>query len=92
MKVNCTFKKERSTENRGVYISIPLKIDENNESGFSENLKNTIVEENINIDKLPKKIEFDKIDIIDGFAMMDGVFYYEVQNNYPTCDYYSILF
>ena len=39
MQVNCTFKKERSTENRGVYISIPLKIDENNESRFSKNLK-----------------------------------------------------
>ena len=24
--------------------------------------------------------------------MMDGVFYYEVQNNYPTWDDYSILF
>ena len=31
--------KKRSTENRGVYISIPLKIDENNESRFSKNLK-----------------------------------------------------
>jgi len=92
LQVNCTFRKERSTENRGVYISIPIKIDENNESGFSKNLKSIIVEGNINIDKLPQEIEFDTIDITDGFAMMDGVFYYEAQNNYPPCDDYSIWF
>ena len=92
LQVNCTFKKERSTDSRGVYISIPIQINENNESGFSKKLKSIIVERNINKDKLPVNIEFDIIDIIDGFAMMDGVFYYEGQSNYPPCDVYSMWF
>lgn len=92
LQVNCTFKKERSTESRGVYISIPIQINENNESGFSKKLKSVIVDGNINKDKLPVNIEFDIIDIIDGLAMMDGVFYYEGQSNYPPCDVYSMWF
>jgi len=92
LQVNCTFKKERSTDSRGVYISIPIQINENNESGFSKRLKNVIVDGNINKDNLPVNIEFDIIDIIDGFAMMDGVFYYEGQSNYPPCDVYSMWF
>jgi len=92
LQVNCTFKKERSTDSRGVYISIPIQINESNESGFSKILKSIIVDENINKDKLPINIEFDLIDIIDGFAMMDGVFYYEGQSNYPPCDVYSMWF
>ena len=92
LQVNCTFKKERSTDSRGVYISIPIQINENNESGFSKILKSVIVDGNINKDKLPINIEFDLIDIIDGLAMMDGVFYYEGQSNYPPCDVYSMWF
>jgi carbonic anhydrase len=92
LQVNCTFKKESSTDSRGVYISIPIQINENNESGFSKKLKSVIVERNVNKDKLPVNIEFDIIDIIDGFAMMDGVFYYEGQSNYPPCDVYSMWF
>ena len=92
LQVNCTFKKESSTDSRGVYISIPIQINENNESGFSKKLKSVIVEGNINKDKLPVNIEFDIIDIIDGLAMMDGVFYYEGQSNYPPCDVYSMWF
>jgi len=92
LQVNCTFKKERSTDSRGVYISIPIQINENNESGFSKILKSVIVDGNINKDNLPVNIEFDLIDIIDGLAMMDGVFYYEGQSNYPPCDVYSMWF
>lgn len=92
LQVNCTFKKEGTTDSRGVYISIPIQINENNESGFSKKLKSVIVDGNINKDKLPVNIEFDIIDIIDGLSMMDGVFYYEGQSNYPPCDVYSIWF
>ena len=93
LQVNCTFQKESSTDLRGVYVSIPIKIEnENNESQFSKILKNTLVEQKITIDNLPQEIEFDTIDIVDGFAMMDGVYYYEGQSNYPPCNVYSMWF
>ena len=50
------------------------------------------MEEGTTIKDLPKNITFDSIDIIDGYAMMDGVYYYEGQTNYPPCDVYSIWF
>lgn len=91
MQVNCTFQVEGSQSLRGVFISIPIKIDENNESGFSKALQ-VLVNDQTTKDNLPKEINFDVIDIIDGYVMQDGVFYYEGQSNYPPCSIFSIWF
>ncbi len=84
LQVNCTFKPPQSSIPRGVFIAIPIKIDDNNESKFSQNIKN--------MDKDKKEINFNAIDITDAYSMMDGVYYYEAQSNYPPCDIFSIWF
>lgn len=91
IQVNCTFKKDSSEGLRGVFISIPIKIDEDNESGFSKALQ-VLVKDGTTSANLPKDIDFDVIDIIDGYVMQDGVFYYEGQSNYPPCSIFSIWF
>ena len=91
LQVNCSFVPESATNLRGVFISIPIKIDESKESQFSKTLQ-ILVNDKTTIDNLPKDITFDAIDIIDGFVMQDGVYYYEAQSNYPPCDYFSIWF
>ena len=92
LQVNCTFQTEEGKPS-GVFVSLPIKIvdNETKASDFS-NILHYIVEEGTTIKDLPKNITFDSIDIIDGYAMMDGVYYYEGQTNYPPCDVNSIWF
>lgn len=91
LQVNCTFQIEHSDEFRGVFVAIPIKVDDENESNFSKSL-GFIVDKGITIDNLPVTIEFDNIDISDGYAMMDKTYYYEAQVNFPPCELKSIWF
>lgn len=92
LQINCTFIKEHSTEKRGAFVVIPIKIDDTNECEFSKAIKKVFVENDYKFKDLPKEIEFDKIDIIDSYAMMDGTTYYESKINYPPCTIKSVYF
>ena len=96
LQVNCTFQSKEGNPN-GVFVSLPIKIADNEtetESRFSQILQ-CLINDKVTIDSLPYNITFDTIDaidIIDGYAMMDGVYYYEGQTNYPPCDVNSTWF